>query len=99
MRNLLPLGSIVLLKGTDGTDKKVIIISRVLTDTNGETYDYMGCPWPYGFDPADTDVWLAFKKEDIATVAHRGYSDDEDIKFLDELEKHQKELEVKKANS
>jgi len=78
MENLLPLGSIVLLKHGE---KKLMIYGRLqlATETN-EHFDYVGCPWPEG--NLNVEHTYLFNHSDVDTVAHYGYSDDEDLAFL-----------------
>ena len=83
MKHLLPLGSIVLLKGMK---KKVMITGRAMFDEKGINYDYIACPWPVGYLP-DNEFKYLFNSADIVTITHRGYADYEDVQFLDELEK------------
>jgi len=84
MKNLelLPLGSIVLLK--DG-EKKLMIYGRcqVAPETKQE-YDYIACLWPEG--NLDVEFMYLFNHADIDTVFHQGYSDDEDLAFLGAFE-------------
>jgi hypothetical protein len=48
-----------------------------------EEYDYIGCLWPEG-NLDETFVYL-FNHTDIDTVFHQGYTDDEDLAFLERL--------------
>jgi hypothetical protein len=78
---LLPLGSIVLL---NGGEKKLMIFGRAQIATeNNEKFDYVACPWPEG-NLSDEYTYL-FNASNIATVLYNGYSDDEDVSFLDAL--------------
>jgi len=69
--NLLPLGSIVLLKGGD---KKLMIYGRcqLAADSNAE-FDYVACLWPEG--NLNVEYTYLFNGSDIETVVHCGYSD------------------------
>jgi len=79
--NLLPLGSIVILK--DG-DKKLMIYGRdQLTVESEGAFDYIACLWPEG--NLDVDFTYLFNRSDIDTVIHLGYSDDDDLAFLEVL--------------
>jgi len=80
--NLLPLGSIVILKGGE---KKLMIYGRcqIAAESKSE-FDYVACLWPEG--NLDVEHMYLFNHSDIAIVVHRGYSDDEDTAFLEALE-------------
>jgi len=81
--NLLPLGSIVIL---NNGEKKLMIYGRgqIAPETQGE-YDYVACLWPEG-NLTEEFIYL-FNHSDIDTVFHRGYSDDEDLVFLEAFER------------
>lgn len=73
--NLLPLGSIVIMKGST---KKVMIMSRAIaTIIEGQTvyFEYGACLYPEGLVG---DQLLYFNDEDILKVIHQGFSDEED---------------------
>ena len=81
MKELLPIGSIVLLKGGK---KKLMIFGRLqMSNDNQRLWDYISCLYPEGNMGAD--YCFLFNHEDIADVFHLGYSDDEDKKFLERL--------------
>ena len=79
--NLLPLGSIVIL---NNGEKKLMIYGRVqfAADSNVE-FDYVSCLWPEG--NLNVEHTYLFNHSDINTVVHCGYSDIEDIAFLERL--------------
>jgi len=77
--NLLPLGSIVILKNGE---KKLMIYGREqLAAESKKEYDYVACLWPEG--NLNEEYTYLFNVSDIATVFHQGYSDDEDLLFLE----------------
>ena len=81
---LLPLGSIVRLK--EG-EKKLMIYGRgQLAADNKEEFDYVACLWPEG-NLNEEFVYL-FNHSDIYAVHHQGYTDIEDLNFLDVLGWH-----------
>lgn len=82
VNELLPIGSIVLLK--DG-EKRLMIDGVVQTDAggNGEIYDYLGILYPEGHI-GDQFQYL-FNHEDIEKVFFRGYEDEERSEFLKKL--------------
>lgn len=89
---LLPIGSIVLLK--EGL-QKLMIVGRgtIYTDqeTGKDTYaDYMAVLYPTGLNPETT---IFFNHENIDKVVFRGYSDEEETRFLEVYEEWKKNLE------
>lgn len=77
MKDFLPIGSVVLLKGAE---KKLMICGRVQTHVEqGKVYDYSGCLYPEGFMGAD-QMYL-FNNEDIDTLYYVGMQDEEEFKF------------------
>lgn len=87
---LLPLGTIVYLK--EGT-AKLMIVGRGASfeDEEGRKFsDYVGVIYPNGIDPQDA---LFFNHEDIDKVVFRGYSDDEEERFLEVYEEWKKNLD------
>ena len=79
--DFLPLGSIVFLKGGD---KKLMIYGRRQVEVESkEEFDYIACLWPEG--NLDEEYTYLFNGVDIAEVVHQGYTDDEDLVFLEVL--------------
>lgn len=79
---LLPLGSIVLLE--DGM-QKLVVVGRGAVYTDEETgedkfADYMGAVYPMGMNPKTT---IFFQHKDIDKVVFEGYSDEDEIRFLE----------------
>ena len=80
--DILPLGSIVVLKGMS---QKGIIVGRYVVLDNDEQKDYLAYPWPHGLSTDGNDgeiIQLGFNHEDIAIVVHKGYTDAEDNDYL-----------------
>lgn len=71
IKNLLPVGSVVLNKGAD---KKLVIIG-ILVETNGIRNDYLAVTYPEGF--LDAEHMYAFNHEDIQKVEFIGYMNSE----------------------
>ena len=94
---LLPIGSIVLLKGAT---KKVMITSYLIF-SKGENdekkmFDYGGCPYPEGI--IESNFAVGFDHEKIEKVFHIGY-EDEEAKALNKLLKEsEKQLKDKFEN-
>ena len=82
IKDLLPIGSIVLLK--DG--EKRLMIDGIMQSNeggNGEEYDYLGVLYPEGHI-GDQFQYL-FNHEDIDKVIFRGYEDEERASFIKKL--------------
>lgn len=82
IKELLPIGSIVLL---EGGEKRLMIIGIKQTDVSGDgqEYDYLGVLYPEGHI-GDQFQYL-FNHADIKEIVFRGYEDDERDEFLDKL--------------
>lgn len=83
IKDLLPIGSIVLLK--DATKKMMIygIKQSQVTDTDKE-YDYIGVLYPEG--NMGENFQFLFNHEDIQSIIFRGYEDIERQTFIKNLE-------------
>lgn len=79
--DLLPIGSVVLLKNGK---KKIVVagVMQVKQMDNGETilYDYMGVPYPEGYMNRDTG--LLFNHDNIQEIVFKGYADEERENFI-----------------
>lgn len=95
-KELLPLGSVVLLE--EGLQKLVIVgRGAVYTDQQSkkDTFaDYMAVLYPSGLNPETT---IFFDHKNIDKVVFEGYSDEEEVRFLDIYSKW--ETDVKQATS
>ncbi len=82
INELLPIGSIVLLK--DGEKKLMIIgIKQTDADGDGQEYDYLGVLYPEGH--IGEQFQYLFNHDDINEIVFRGYEDDERREFLTKL--------------
>ena len=81
MKNLLPLGSIVLLE--NGEKRIMIYGRRQKAMVNNDEYDYVACLYPEG--NISEEFTYLFNHSDIKEVIHTGYSDEEDAAFLEYL--------------
>lgn len=80
-KNMLPLGTIVMLKGGN---KRVMICGRIITRANDEKiYDYCACYFPEGIMSAKNIVF--FDRDAIDQVYFQGYIDIEEQKFSQEF--------------
>lgn len=80
---LLPIGSIVLLKEAE---KRLMIFGVGQTDaTNNVDYDYIGVVYPEGNMGEGTQ--FLFNHMDIERVDFRGFEDEERTEFIDKLQR------------
>lgn len=83
-KKYLPLGSVVLMK--DATKRVMITGYCVKSPESGDKiWDYIGCLWPEGMISSDKN--LLFDHKDISRIFAIGYSDDEQKKFMNLLDK------------
>lgn len=67
MKNLLPIGSVVVL---DGGTRSLMIIGTLQMDEDGNKYDYISCMFPEGY--INSETFFLFNHEDIKDVAFIG---------------------------
>ncbi|GAF07902.1 DUF4176 domain-containing protein [Paenibacillus pini] len=79
---LLPLGSVVLLKGAH---KKLMIYGRkqIQIESN-RLFDYIGVVYPEGY--IDPNYSFLFNQDDVEKVEYIGYINDEEDRFQKVLE-------------
>lgn len=83
VRQLLPIGSVVLLK--DGKKRVMIFGIRQSDAQNPEKeYDYVSVIYPEG--NLGAQYQFMFNHEDIVRVDFRGFEDEERDAFLDQLD-------------
>lgn len=82
IRNLLPIGSIVLLE--EGKKKLMIYGVKQTENTTGKEYDYIGVVYPEG-NMGQGSQFL-FNHKDIVEIIFRGFEDEERRVFLTHLE-------------
>lgn len=82
IKELLPVGSVVLLK--EG-QKRLMICGILQSDAagNGDQYDYMGVMYPEGH--IGDQFQFLFDHEDIDQIIFRGFEDEEREAFLEKL--------------
>lgn len=90
MKELLPIGSVVLLK--DGI-KKLMITGYMAMDQKSpeKIYDYSGCIYPEGL--LSSEQCLLFSHEQISQVFFEGYQAEEFRMFEEQLKEIQKRLQ------
>ena len=95
-KELLPLGSVVYLE--EGTQKLIIIGRGVIfedSDSSEQVFaDYMGTLYPSGFEKNSN---IFFQHENIDRVVFRGYSDEEEKRFLEVYNNWKGTIKVKRA--
>jgi hypothetical protein len=93
MKNLLPIGSVVLLKNAE---KRLMICGWLPETDDGKNYDYMGCFYPEGF--VNMEHIFLFDQEDINKVDFVGFADSEFQLFINrvstELENRNNTMEL-----
>jgi len=81
MKELLPVGSVVLLQGGE---KRLMIIGVVQTNPDDDIeYDYLSCLYPEGFVGPEHNY--LFNHEDIERIVAEGYKDGEHDEFRAKL--------------
>lgn len=93
---LLPIGSIVKVKGND----QRVMITGVLQNGKavpGRTFDYIAVPYPEGIH--DSRLNIGFDHKDIEEVVFRGYEDDDRRAFLLILEAASRVMEKRKMDN
>ena len=82
MKELLPIGSVVLL---NGGEKPLMIYGIVQEDpSDGKQYDYLACLYPEGFIGAE-HTYL-FNHEDINSIEFEGFANEDHDTFRKKLD-------------
>ncbi len=81
IRELLPIGSVVLLK--EGTKKAMIFGIKQTDKASGKEYDYIGVVYPEG--NLGEQLQFFFQHENIDQVFFRGYEDEDRSSFIEKL--------------
>ena len=90
-KDLLPVGSVVLLKGGE---KRIMIIGRIQAKAGSdEIYDYSACYYPEGMISSDSTFF--FNRDAIDTVYFRGFEDLEEQTYRKEVLDTLGELEIR----
>ncbi len=82
IKDLLPIGSVVLLKNGE---KRLMIKGIMQSDASadGQEYDYLGVFYPEGH--IGDEFQYLFNHQDIEEVVFRGFEDAERTAFLEKL--------------
>jgi len=90
-KDLLPIGSVVLLKGGE---KRIMICGRIQSkEGENNIYDYSACYYPQGI--VGSDEMFFFNRDAISDVFFIGFQDKEEITFRHEVLDKLGELEIK----
>lgn len=92
---LLPIGSIVILKGST---KKMMLIARLIAvPVEGKVYrfDYGACLYPEGLIG---DSLIYFNREDILKVIYEGFNDEDNEIMLENIENVLSSTDLPKGN-
>lgn len=90
-KDMLPIGSIVLLKGGN---KRIMICGRVQTRVGENTiYDYSACYYPEGV--VGSDSMFFFNRDAIERVYFIGFQDEDELNFRANVLDQLGELEVR----
>ncbi|MCD8197451.1 MAG: DUF4176 domain-containing protein [Lachnospiraceae bacterium] len=90
-KDMLPIGSVVLLKGGD---KKIMICGRIQSKAGEDViYDYSACYYPEGILSASSMFF--FNRDAIDTVYFLGFQDKEELNYRHNVLDNLGELEIR----
>lgn len=90
-KDLLPIGSVVLL---EGGNKRLMVCGRIVTKAGADMiYDYVGCYFPEGI--ADPKNMFFFNRDAVQSVFFIGCQDQEELEFRHNVLDRLGELEVR----
>lgn len=90
-KNMLPIGSVVLLKGGN---KRIMICGRIQTKRGEDViYDYSACYYPEGI--VDPTSMFFFNRDAIETVFFLGFQDREELDYRQNVLDQLGELQVR----
>lgn len=67
MKDLLPIGSVVMLKEAT---KSLMIVGTMQKDDEGNKFDYISLPFPEGY--INSEIFFLFNHEDVVDVKFVG---------------------------
>ena len=82
MKDLLPIGSVVLLK--EATKKLVIIGDLQVNPNENKIYDYLAVPYPEGYIGSNNN--FLFNHSDINDIIFYGYTNPERDVFINAMD-------------
>lgn len=80
MKNILPIGTVVILK--EGTKKVMITGYKSKTPDSDKVYDYNGCIFPEGFIE---NVYCLFNQSEVDEVFYLGMENEESKNFRNQI--------------
>jgi len=86
-RDLLPIGSVVLL--TESTKRVMIVGLKQRQENDEKVWDYSGCLYPEGI--IDPDRLFLFNHDQIEVLFFMGFQDGEGMEFMINLNMQHKE--------
>ncbi len=90
-KDLLPIGSVVLLKGGD---KRIMICGRIQAKDGEDTiYDYSACYYPEGI--ISPSSMFFFNRDAVDTVYFIGFQDEEELNYRHGVLDQLGELEIR----
>lgn len=92
VKDLLPIGSVVLLRG--GNKRLMVFGVKQNSLEDGKEYDYLGVFYPEGY--LGDEYKYLFQHEDIEKVEFIGYQDFERDMFLKRLEEAYSAMDAEK---
>ena len=95
VRELLPIGSVVLLK--EGKKKAMVFGIKQTDKGTGKEYDYLGVVYPEGNLGDGTQFF--FNHDKIDQVFFRGYENEERETFIEKLAQFYDQKQEKKTES
>ena len=82
MKDLLPIGSVVMLKEAT---KALMIVGTMQQDEAGNKYDYISVIFPEGY--INSETFFLFNNEDVVDVKFIGYINAESQTYAELLKK------------
>jgi hypothetical protein len=87
--DLYPIGSVVVL---EGWEQKIMIYGRIQRQVGSDKlFDYVGCLYPFGNLSSKFNVF--FDHNQIVELVFKGYENEDEIKYRQELAKMTEELQ------
>lgn len=94
--NILPIGTVVKLKGIN---TKIIICGYCSESENESNYvwDYSGFGFPLGY--TKPDMIVSFDSDQIETIITYGFQDEEQLSYIEEFKEVIKDIEKGKKEN
>lgn len=82
MIDYYPIGSVLLISTTD---RRVMVLGRMMRDKAGTLHDYIGCFFPQGVITGDDLVY--FDRKDILLPFSLGYQSEDELRLRQEIKR------------